>query len=145
MRVLRIKPWNPQKKQIVKKWVYQSVHYTAGIDVGYPGEIPSPFYTFEDDNDPVIEYLLNVRHHNEPTVLAFEEITTDKKDKDLKKVLQDDLEARVSAGGKQARAQVQKVETPEAPENQPKRRKRPTDKANGRKRPGKRSTVVSGE
>jgi hypothetical protein len=86
--------------------------------------------------------LLNVRHHNEPNVLSFEEIIPDKKDKDLKKVLQEDLEARVSAGGKQARAQVKKVESAEPKEKQPKRRKRPTGKATARKRPGKRSTSV---
>jgi len=147
MRVLRLKPWNPQKRQLVKTWVYQSIHYKAGIDVGFPGETPSPLYTFEDDDDPVIEYLLNVRHHNEPSVLSFEEIPVGKKDKDLKNILQEDLEERVSAGGKQARAQVNKVEGPESTEKkpkkktQPKRRKRPA-KTPGRKRPGKRTTSV---
>lgn len=139
MRVLRIKPWNPSKRQLVKTWVYNSVHYKAGVDVGLPDEKPSTLYKFEDDKDPVIDYLLKVRHHNTPDVLAFEEITVDKKDKELKKVIQDDMENRIASGGIHKRASIENVEASDA-SDQPKRRKRPTSKT-GRKRPGQKRSM----
>ena len=136
MRVLRLKPWNPAKRQLVKTWVHNSVHYKAGIDIGYPGEVPSILYRFENDKDHVIDYLLGVRHHNVPGVLSFEEITVGKKDKDLAKVIQDDVEDRVSIGGKQVRARVEDVQDSGQSSDSPKRRQRPTGKTGtGRKRP----------
>lgn len=143
MRVLRIKPWNPNKRQLVKTWVHNGVHYKAGVDIGFPGETPSTLYKFENDNDPVIDYLLKVRHHNTPDVLAFEEVIIGKKDKDLEKVIQDDMEARIADGGMHKRARVEDVQFGDNGE-QPKRRQRPSN-AKGRTRPKQKRSMSTDE
>jgi hypothetical protein len=138
-----MKPWHPTKQR-VKTWSYAGRLFKAGVDVGYPGEKPSPIYKFEDDKDPLIEYLLGVSHPRIPGVLVFEEVKIEGKD-DLEKTIEKDLADRVEKGGQHIRAHVQNVLSEPSEDSTPKRRKNTsTNKKNkGRKKPNfGRSTMT---